>query len=86
MKLIILLLLILISLSDYSLAQDSSEAVTTKIFGVVKGDKDILLRGANLVIEGTIDGATTDEKGYYEFETEKMGQQKSTCHNAGVYK
>ena len=58
-----------------SFAQDSSVAVITKISGFVKGDKDSVLRGANLVIEGTIDGTTTDEKGYYEFETEKTGNQ-----------
>jgi len=46
-----------------------------KIYGVVRGTSDSLLNGANLVIEGTIDGSSTDEKGYYEFETEKMGQQ-----------
>ena len=67
--------LFLIIFTSVSLAQDSSEAVTTKISGFVKGDKDSVLRGANLVIEGTIDGATTDENGYYEFETEKTGNQ-----------
>lgn len=55
--------------------QDSTENVqATRIFGVVRGAQDSLLNGANLVIEGSIDGATTDEKGYYEFETEKTGQ------------
>ncbi len=57
------------------LAQDSASTQISKIFGTVKGDKDSILRGANLVIEGTIDGATTDDMGYYEFETEKSGQQ-----------
>jgi hypothetical protein len=42
---------------------------------MVKGDKDSVLRGANLVIEGTIDGETTDESGFYEFETESTGNQ-----------
>lgn len=67
--------LILTLLIPASFAQDSSEAVTTKISGFVKGEKDSILRGANLVIEGSIDGATTDEKGYYEFETERTGSQ-----------
>ncbi len=75
MKIIFLQLLILFSVTLKSFAQDSSESVTTKIYGIVKGDKDIILNGANLVIEGTIDGASTDEKGYYEFETEKSGTQ-----------
>ncbi|MEO8210884.1 MAG: TonB-dependent receptor [bacterium] len=56
-------------------AQDSTVALPAKIYGIVKGDKDSILRGANLVIVGTIDGSSTDEKGYYEFETEKTGQQ-----------
>jgi len=68
-------ILITIFLSPCLFAQDSTDAALTKIFGTVKGDKDSLLRGANLVIEGTIDGTTTDDKGYYEFETEKTGPQ-----------
>lgn len=62
-------------------AQDSTEAETndntvyTTVSGFVTGDKDSVLRGANLVIAGSIDGATTDEKGYYEFETDKTGPQ-----------
>lgn len=58
-----------------SFAQDSAAALPTKISGTVTGEKDKLLNGANIVIEGTVDGATTDEKGYYEFETEESGQK-----------
>lgn len=76
MKIITLQLLILLLVSQNISAQDSTEIITTKIFGIVKGEKDSILRGANLVIVGSIDGATTDEKGYYEFETEKTGEQK----------
>ncbi|MBS1516675.1 MAG: TonB-dependent receptor [Bacteroidetes bacterium] len=50
----------------------SSEQVTV-ISGKVTGEKNEILAGANIVIEGTIDGATSDEKGLYEFETEKSG-------------
>ncbi|MBC8484610.1 MAG: carboxypeptidase-like regulatory domain-containing protein, partial [Bacteroidetes bacterium] len=46
----------------------------TKISGIVTGEEDKPIIGANVVIEGTIDGATTDEKGYFEFETKKIGQ------------
>jgi len=46
---------------------------TTLISGKVTGEKETILVGVNVVIEGTIDGATTDEKGFYEFETEKFG-------------
>ena len=56
----------------------TSDTGTTQIkiiSGVVRGDKDILLKGVNVVIEGTIDGTTTDEKGYYEFETEESGKK-----------
>lgn len=70
-----ILLIVLALFSDDIFAQDSNVAVTTKISGVVKGNQDSVLRGANLVIEGSIDGATTDDKGYYEFETERTGPQ-----------
>lgn len=44
-----------------------------KISGKITGDENAPLNGANVVIEGTIDGATTDSSGYYEFETSKTG-------------
>jgi len=44
-----------------------------KISGKITGEKNTPLFGANVVIEGTIDGATTDSTGYYEFETPKTG-------------
>jgi len=44
-----------------------------KISGKITGEKNTPLFGANVVIEGTIDGATTDSTGYYEFETSKTG-------------
>jgi len=65
---------LLLLLASNLFAQDSTITVT-RIFGVIKGLNDSLLKGANLVIAGTIDGATTDDKGFYEFETEKTGQQ-----------
>lgn len=72
-QLYFLILLLLVSFN--ALAQDSTVAVYTKISGTVKGDSNKALEGANLVIEGSIDGATTDDKGYFEFETKKTGQQ-----------
>ena len=72
-KLLALIILMLFSTNLFS--QDSTVSVITKISGFVKGNKDSVLRGANLVIEGTIDGASTDDKGFYEFETEKTGPQ-----------
>lgn len=47
----------------------------TKIYGVVSGSENKQIFGANIVIEGTIEGATTDSSGYYEFETSKDGKQ-----------
>ena len=44
-----------------------------KISGKITGEENAPLNGANVVIEGTIDGATTDSTGYYEFETSKTG-------------
>ena len=51
-------------------AQDTG----TKISGFVTGENGKAVDGANLVIEGSIDGATTDETGYFEFETTKTGK------------
>lgn len=61
------ILLLLITVFTYS--QDA------KISGKITGDGNLPLNGANVVIEGTIDGATTDSTGYYEFETSKTGSQ-----------
>lgn len=60
-------LLIFLSVSVFS--QD------VKISGRITGEGDAPLNGANVVIEGNIDGATTDSAGYYEFETSKTGSQ-----------
>ena len=54
---------------------DSTSIKPVKIYGVITGEKNKPLEGANLVIQGSIDGATSDSKGYYEFETEKTGKQ-----------
>jgi hypothetical protein len=53
-------------------AQTSEPA---KLLGKVTYDDNKPLYGANIVIENTIDGSTTDSSGYFEFETEKFGQQ-----------
>jgi vitamin B12 transporter len=59
----------------FSLAAINIFAQDTKITGKVTGEEDIPLNGANIVIEGSIDGATTDSTGYFEFETSKSGTQ-----------
>lgn len=63
----ILLIILLSIFSVHSFAQDS------KVSGKVTGENNKQLNGANVVIEGTIDGASTDSTGYYEFETSKIG-------------
>ncbi len=65
------IIIVLISLVIFSkiYAQD------TKIYGKVTGEGNKSINGANVVIEGSIDGATTDSLGYFEFETSKTGQQ-----------
>ncbi|HMS66351.1 MAG TPA: carboxypeptidase-like regulatory domain-containing protein [Ignavibacteria bacterium] len=74
----ILLIFILLISNIQSIAQTtdsvSAPADITLITGFVKGEKDKLLSGVNIVIKGTIDGATSDDKGYFEFETEETGQ------------
>jgi len=52
------------------IAQDTE----TKISGKINGKENKPLSGANVVIEGSIDGATSDSAGYYEFTTSKTGK------------
>lgn len=59
----------------YPQVKDSTESKSVKISGYVKGEKDKPIEGANLVIEGTIDGSTTDNTGFFEFETVKTGKR-----------
>jgi vitamin B12 transporter len=65
---IIFLLFIFLTANAY--AQEK-----TIIKGKVTGENAKPLDGANLVIEGTIDGDVTDENGEFEFDTKKSGQQ-----------
>lgn len=51
------------------------DTLTTVISGKVKNEQGKPVASANLVIQGTIDGATTDEKGSFEFETESSGKR-----------
>lgn len=75
-KFFILFLILILPAFVYSQVQDSiSEKPITLISGKVSGENDKPLNGANIVLEGTIDGATTDEKGLYEFETGESGTQ-----------
>ena len=65
----LLILFLMLTASVITFAQD------VKISGKITGEQNLPLFGANVVIEGTIDGATTDSTGYYEFETSKTGVQ-----------
>jgi len=47
----------------------------TKLSGKVTDSKDIPIPGANVYVEGTYDGATTNEKGEFVFTTEAKGGQ-----------
>jgi hypothetical protein len=61
-----------VSLTCYS--QDSlKQEEPSRISGFITGKGSKPVAGANIVIQGTIDGAVSDEKGYYEFETGKTG-------------
>lgn len=67
MKYILLFTLTLFTASNLLSQQE------TKISGKVTDNQNKPIFGANLVIEGTIDGATTEEDGSFEFETKKSG-------------
>lgn len=54
---------------------DDSLNTITNISGYIKDSRDKPLNGANVVIEGTIDGATSDSTGYFEFETNANGKK-----------
>lgn len=68
--------LIVLLLCAKTFAADSTASGVIKISGTVKNEENKPVSGANLVLEGTIDGATSDDKGMYEFETEKTGTYK----------
>jgi hypothetical protein len=72
MKYLFTLLLVLF-LCSKTFAQDSTVTGVIKISGKITGEENKPVSGANLVLEGTIDGATSDDKGMFEFETEKTG-------------
>ncbi len=73
-KLLLFSLLILPILLGSSLKAQTIDP-ETKISGKITGEGNKPLNGANVVIEGSIDGATTDSLGYFEFETSKTGTQ-----------
>ncbi|WP_338358263.1 TonB-dependent receptor, partial [Yeosuana marina] len=45
------------------------------ISGIVLSNKDVPLVGANVFLEGTYDGSTTDENGKFSFKTDETGTQ-----------
>jgi hypothetical protein len=47
----------------------------TQLAGKVLDEKNQPLPGANVYLKGTFDGATTDQKGYFQFETTESGVQ-----------
>ncbi|MBL8006356.1 MAG: TonB-dependent receptor [Ignavibacteria bacterium] len=75
-KIILFFLLIINAVPAYTQDTDSTESELTLISGYVRGERDKPLEGVNIVIKGTIDGSTTDKKGYFEFETEEKGNHK----------
>jgi hypothetical protein len=74
-----LLLFLILLFTSYTFAQDSTKSSPAVVKGFVKNKDGKFIEGANVVIEGTIDGATSDDKGYYEFETEKTGERTIIC-------
>lgn len=76
MKLKILLLLLL---SSVILAQSSA----TIISGVVQDKKSTPLPACNIYLEGTIDGAVSDNDGYFRFTSNSRGKKTLICDYLG---
>jgi len=72
MKLQLTTLLILLSIS--------LNAQTT-INGIVRDNKGIVIIGANVYLEGTYDGSTTNDKGEFSFKTDESGTQTIIVSN-----
>ncbi len=72
MKIICFLILLVPFFAAVNAQEDENPA---RIFGKITGAKDSAVNGANIVIEGTIDGATSDSTGFYEFETDATGSR-----------
>lgn len=47
----------------------------TTVSGTIVNEKGAVITGANIFIEGTYDGATSDEKGNFSFTTDTQGNQ-----------
>lgn len=75
LKLITVILFLFFSFSSVLSGQSDSTAQPCKIYGKILDGENNPLYGANVVIENSIDGATSDSSGYYEFETDKTGHQ-----------
>lgn len=71
-KLLILFMFCMCIKHVFSQAGDSTNTLT-RISGQVTSESDKPINGANVVIEGSIDGATADSTGNFEFETSKSG-------------
>jgi hypothetical protein len=63
---LLLIALVLVSFSGFS---------QSIISGTVLDNKNKPIEGANIFIEGTYDGATSNEKGYFSFTTDAKGNQ-----------
>lgn len=73
------LIFILISLSTQTFSQ-------TVISGRVTDTKGEAIPGANVVLEGTYDGASTDVAGRFTFETEEVGERQLSISFVGFKK
>lgn len=69
----ILAILIMPILAGPVVLRASAPDPGTRIYGKVTDAGNNPVNGANIVIEGTIEGSTTDSAGYFEFETSKTG-------------
>lgn len=65
----ILSLILCMTIGNTLFAQDTE----TKISGKITGNNNKPINGANVVIENSIDGSTSDSTGYFEFTSSKTG-------------
>ncbi|MEM8897036.1 MAG: TonB-dependent receptor [Bacteroidota bacterium] len=77
--------MLLIRISIFALIITQTLSAQIKISGIITGSGDPLI-GANVYLEGTYDGASTDDKGQFSFTTHEKGDAQLVISYLGFEK